>query len=93
MRSHLVPELQCPNFHNHRRQAAIDQLITLGINPFQRMPVLPGTGPSHGDFEDRYLSDVRSMPRLPIEIDWDKRQTRTQLDDLAARISAARSSH
>lgn len=88
MRSDLHPPPQAPNFYNLRRQASIDWLLSIKVNPFQKFKNL-----ETGQDEDFYLHVMRAMPKLLVETDWELASFRDHSADLAARITAARNRH
>ncbi|HXP96582.1 MAG TPA: hypothetical protein VN809_07715 [Telmatospirillum sp.] len=83
-----------PNFYNNRRQAAIDHLIKVGLNPFDSVTIGPVVHPPEPltNLEDRYLREMRTMPRLPVEMAWELTDMKAQIAGLTARISNARRS-
>ncbi|PKU24682.1 hypothetical protein [Telmatospirillum siberiense] len=88
----LYPGASAPDFHNNRRQAAIDHLLKIGVNPFEATFVIPearhpGTS---SEFEDRYIHEMRTMPRLPVETAWELADMRAHIKSLSAHIAAQR---
>ena len=81
-----------PNFYNNRRQAAIDRLIKAGINPFESVTIGPAARPPESltNLEERYIREMRTMPRLAVETAWELTDMKAQIAGLTARISDAR---
>jgi hypothetical protein len=92
MLTKLYARAHAPNFYNNRRQAAIDHLIKRGINPFEAVMVAPEARQPESltGLEDRYIGEMRTMPRLTIETAWELTDMRKQVEDLTARIFDAR---
>lgn len=88
----LFPGASVPDFHNNRRQAVIDHLLKIGADPFEATFVIPEARHpgSVAEFEDRYLHEMRMMPRLPIETAWELGDMRAQVKQLSSRIAVQR---
>lgn len=74
-----------PDFPNIRRQASIDWLLSIKIDPFQKVK-----NNEDGECVDFYVHDMNEMPRLTAETDWELGVMRSHCDDLATRIATAR---
>lgn len=92
MRSRPSLRAPDPDFRNNRRQAAIDRLLKIGINPFEAMLLAPGVlqPESLASVEDRYIHEMRTMPRLDIETTWELADMKERVTNLTSRIFEAR---
>ncbi|MDR3437724.1 hypothetical protein [Telmatospirillum sp.] len=91
MPSRFFPGPPGPDFHNNRRQAAIDHLRNIGVNPFETVPLAPNVlrQGSLANVEDRYLREMRTMPRLDVEVRWELAHIKEQIKSLTGRILEA----
>lgn len=75
-----------PNFFNIRRQASIEWLRSIHVDPFQSF-----RSPDSGKKEDFYVHVMNERPKPLLETQWESGAMHAHSADLAVRIATARS--
>jgi hypothetical protein len=85
MLSSITPPWPIRNFFNVRRQASIEWLRSIHVDPFQSFKCRDS-----GKDEDFYIHVMNERPKPVVETDWELNDMHEHSENLAVRIAAAR---